>query len=152
MEDQLLTPKQAAEYLGITYGTLAQGRSTGCVEHKISPKYFKISPQKNGQIRYKKSDLDQWLEDCNASIEPVEKKEQHHAELQARRTLVDIFEKQFKSMFSVLTAREKDVIKRRLGIGCECETLECIGKSLNITRERVRQIEAKAVEKMKNSD
>lgn len=39
-----------------------------------------------------------------------------------------------------------EVIRRRFGVGCEPETLEAIGKRLGVTRERVRQIEVKAIE------
>ncbi|MDO6694528.1 DNA phosphorothioation-dependent restriction protein DptH [Aliiglaciecola sp. 3_MG-2023] len=40
--------------------------------------------------------------------------------------------------------RETDILSRRLGINCDSETLEEIGKSYDITRERIRQIESKA--------
>ncbi|WP_182440111.1 DNA phosphorothioation-dependent restriction protein DptH [Colwellia sp. RSH04] len=40
--------------------------------------------------------------------------------------------------------RENDILSRRLGINCNSETLEEIGKSYDITRERIRQIESKA--------
>lgn len=40
--------------------------------------------------------------------------------------------------------RETDILSRRLGINCDSETLEEIGKSYAITRERIRQIESKA--------
>ncbi|MEG6468282.1 DNA phosphorothioation-dependent restriction protein DptH [Enterobacter bugandensis] len=41
-------------------------------------------------------------------------------------------------------SRENDILIRRYGINCDGETLEDIGKSYDITRERVRQIESKA--------
>lgn len=41
-------------------------------------------------------------------------------------------------------SRENDVLSRRLGIDCCSETLEEIGKTYGITRERIRQIECKA--------
>lgn len=40
--------------------------------------------------------------------------------------------------------RENDILSRRLGVNCDSETLEEIGKSYDITRERIRQIESKA--------
>ena len=56
----------------------------------------------------------------------------------------------FKAM-EVLTPRERDVIQMRNGIGLNKDyTLEQIGKKLGVTRERVRQIEAKAIQKLKN--
>ena len=49
-----------------------------------------------------------------------------------------------------LTDREREVLRLRYGLGMDRElTLEEIGRRLSITRERVRQIEAKAVQKMR---
>lgn len=49
-----------------------------------------------------------------------------------------------------LTPREQDVLLYRYGIGCAREhTLEEIGNKLNITRERIRQIESKAIRKLR---
>ena len=54
---------------------------------------------------------------------------------------------------SNLTDRELQIIKLRFGIGTgEALTLEVIGKMFNITRERVRQIEAKALRKLRNNN
>lgn len=65
--------------------------------------------------------------------------------------------KEFKEVFDILTEREEKVIKLRFGFGDDGRiwTLEDIGKILNVTRERVRQIEEKALKKLrqpKNSD
>lgn len=50
-----------------------------------------------------------------------------------------------------LLKREQDVLKRRFALGGESrETLEQIGKEYEITRERVRQIEASGIRKIKN--
>ena len=48
-----------------------------------------------------------------------------------------------------LTHREERILRQRFGINCVDCTLEEIGKLYNITRERVRQIEAKALQKIK---
>ena len=51
-----------------------------------------------------------------------------------------------------LTEREKQVIKLRYGLyDGKIKTLEEVGKEFNITRERVRQIEAKAIRKIRYS-
>ncbi len=50
-----------------------------------------------------------------------------------------------------LTPKEEKVIRMRFGIGMDRDhTLEEVGKHLSITRERVRQIEAKALRKLKH--
>jgi RNA polymerase primary sigma factor len=52
-----------------------------------------------------------------------------------------------------LSAREADVIRRRFGLhDAEPETLEEIGVSMGVTRERVRQIESKALRKLGRPD
>lgn len=56
-------------------------------------------------------------------------------------------------LFSYLNPREKEVLKRRYGLqGNDQETLEKIGQSYSITRERVRQIEANGLRKLKKVD
>jgi RNA polymerase primary sigma factor len=50
-----------------------------------------------------------------------------------------------------LSLREQKVIRMRFGIGERGEhTLEEIGREFKVTRERIRQIEAKAVKKLQN--
>ncbi len=52
-----------------------------------------------------------------------------------------------------LTPREQTVIRLRFGIGYdEACTLEQVGQSLSVTRERIRQIEAKALKKLKTPE
>jgi RNA polymerase sigma factor (sigma-70 family) len=55
-----------------------------------------------------------------------------------------------KEMLALLPPREERVLRRRYGIDCEPGSLEEIGKEFGITRERVRQIEAKAVRRFKD--
>lgn len=63
------------------------------------------------------------------------------------------FAHHFEQMLSILNERERIVIRLRYGFdGDKKETLEEVGKKLNITRERVRQIEAQAILKMKHSE
>ena len=55
-----------------------------------------------------------------------------------------------KAWLAMLEEGERRILDRRFGIGSGCpETLEEIGKALGVTRERVRQIEVKAMEKLK---
>nr|WP_243397305.1 RNA polymerase sigma factor RpoD [Holospora curviuscula] len=53
---------------------------------------------------------------------------------------------------SLLTAREERVLRLRFGIGGDRDerTLEDVGKSFDVTRERIRQIEAKALRKLRH--
>jgi hypothetical protein len=57
-----------------------------------------------------------------------------------------------QSLFVDLSPRQKEIIFRRFGLdGKERETLEAVGQSLGLTRERVRQIVGVALAKIKNS-
>jgi RNA polymerase primary sigma factor len=57
---------------------------------------------------------------------------------------------QLNRILNTLTPREQTVIRLRFGIGYdEASTLEQVGQSLSVTRERIRQIEAKALKKLK---
>lgn len=56
----------------------------------------------------------------------------------------------YNVMKEALNEREFDVICRRFGIGYEQMTLEEVGKAYGITRERIRQIEVKALRKLRN--
>jgi RNA polymerase primary sigma factor len=50
-----------------------------------------------------------------------------------------------------LTPREEQVLKLRFGLeDGRARTLEEVGKEFNITRERIRQIEAKALRKLRH--
>jgi RNA polymerase primary sigma factor len=50
-----------------------------------------------------------------------------------------------------LTPREQRILRMRFGIGDTADhTLEEIGKEFGVTRERIRQIEAKALEKLRD--
>ena len=56
-----------------------------------------------------------------------------------------------KKVLGTLTPKEEKVIRMRFGIGADRDhTLEEVGRHLTITRERVRQIEAKALRKLKH--
>ena len=58
---------------------------------------------------------------------------------------------QLQRVLRTLSPKEEKVIKMRFGIGAERDhTLEEVGRFLSITRERVRQIEAKALRKLKH--
>jgi RNA polymerase sigma factor (sigma-70 family) len=53
-------------------------------------------------------------------------------------------------MLETLTPKEAKVLRMRFGIGCNEHTLEEAGQVLAVTKERIRQIEAKAMRKMQH--
>ena len=54
-------------------------------------------------------------------------------------------------MLASLTPREERVLRMRFGIGMNTDhTLEEVGQQFCVTRERIRQIEAKALRKLKH--
>jgi RNA polymerase sigma factor (sigma-70 family) len=58
--------------------------------------------------------------------------------------------KKSEMLNKVLTPREKEIIALRFGFPSgDSMTLEQVGNNLNLTRERVRQIESKALNKMR---
>ncbi len=58
---------------------------------------------------------------------------------------------QTDKVLSTLTAREEKVLRMRFGIGERTDhTLEEVGQSFDVTRERIRQIEAKALRKLRH--
>lgn len=58
---------------------------------------------------------------------------------------------QTRRVLQTLTAREEKVLRMRFGIGEESDhTLEEVGQDFNVTRERIRQIEAKALRKLRH--
>ncbi len=67
------------------------------------------------------------------------------------RSLSHIYHDTVMKVLATLQSREKDIIVLRYGLnGEEPETLEEIGKKYHVTRERIRQIEAKAIRKLRH--
>jgi len=60
-------------------------------------------------------------------------------------------ERQTEEVLKTLTPREERVLRLRFGIGDGCDhTLEEVGQQFDVTRERIRQIEAKALRKLRH--
>jgi len=65
--------------------------------------------------------------------------------------LVSNLQDQTRRVLKSLTPREEQVLKMRFGVGDGSEhTLEEVGRSFNVTRERIRQIESKALRKLRH--
>ena len=63
----------------------------------------------------------------------------------------DDMKRHIEKALDSLTEREKNILKRRFGLGEEGPlTLEEVGQELDVTRERVRQIEVKAIRKLRH--
>lgn len=63
----------------------------------------------------------------------------------------EMLREQVKDALSVLTERERQVLEMRFGLTDGTEhTLEEVGQAFNVTRERIRQIESKALRKLRH--
>ena len=84
------------------------------------------------------SHLGDFIED-KRSLSPLESAINYDLQEQVRRVL------------QTLTPREEKVLRRRFGIGEAADhTLEEVGQEFDVTRERIRQIEAKALRKLRH--
>lgn len=69
----------------------------------------------------------------------------------ANATAFLMLQEQMEDVLKTLTEREQRVLRLRFGIGDGCpHTLEEVGAMFKVTRERVRQIEAKALKKLRH--
>ena len=60
---------------------------------------------------------------------------------------------QTRKVLATLPPREEQILRMRFGIGQKTEsTLEEVGKRFAVTRERIRQIEAKALRKLRTAE
>ncbi len=84
------------------------------------------------------SNLGDFIEDTNAVL-PIDAALQKNLRDSTTKTL------------ATLTPREERVLRMRFGIGMSSDhTLEEVGQQFNVTRERIRQIEAKALKKLRH--
>jgi len=59
-------------------------------------------------------------------------------------------QEQIETLLATLTPSEEKVLRMRFGIGEKADhTLEEVGQDYDVTRERIRQIEAKALQKLR---
>ncbi len=77
--------------------------------------------------------------------------EDHDAPAPADAASFMLLKEQLEDVLGTLTQREKNVLRLRFGLeDGKARTLEEVGKSFNVTRERIRQIEAKALRKLRH--
>ena len=77
--------------------------------------------------------------------------EDERAESPVTAATQELLKDRIENVLQTLTFREREIIKYRYGIGNGYTyTLEEVGKIFKVTRERVRQIEAKAVRKLQH--
>lgn len=64
---------------------------------------------------------------------------------------MSLLKEQLTDVLKTLTPREEKVLRLRFGLDDgNPKTLEEVGKEFNVTRERIRQIEAKALRKLRH--
>ncbi len=132
--------KEITNMLGRKPGIAEIADKTGVSFEKVENVYNALQDtvSMNEPIGDDKTSLGEYIPDTR-SLSPYESTEQK----KMREYLLKILH--------TLTPKEEKVIKMRYGIGCDRDyTLEEIGKHLSITRERVRQIEEKAIKKLRH--
>lgn len=126
---QMVTDENLAEKTGIELDRIAELR-------KVQMKTVSLNTliENDGDS----TELSEFIEDKNA-VSP----EEYSAQLE--------MEEAVRKLLSHLTERERNVISMRYGIGNSCPmTLEEVGRVLGVTRERIRQIESKGLQKLRN--
>jgi RNA polymerase primary sigma factor len=68
-----------------------------------------------------------------------------------RRLMNESLSQEVATAMSVLSERERQVLRMFFGIDCQEMTLEEIGTQLGLTRERVRQIKEKAIRRLRSN-
>ena len=77
--------------------------------------------------------------------------EDKSAENPSEMTAYSLLKERLQNVLSTLTPREREVLTLRFGLNDGySRTLEEVGKKFHVTRERIRQIEAKALRKMRH--
>lgn len=77
--------------------------------------------------------------------------EDENCELPEEEALTEVMKEELRRALEMLTDRERYVIERRFGIiDNKPRTLEEVGRELHVTRERIRQIETKALRKLRS--
>lgn len=123
------------------------------IEERLKMEGYKITPQ----------EVERCLQVCRVPLSldaPVGENEdtffvdflsQHGTADVEERIITEVLEKEMSDMLDRLPEKERRVIELRFGLrGEEPRTLREIGDILNISRERVRQLETRALRKLRN--
>ncbi|ADO82247.1 sigma-70 family RNA polymerase sigma factor [Ilyobacter polytropus] len=111
-------------------------------------------------LEFKKKDVEKYLNIFEQSLNSLEESYGENGDLHSIIPSDDLFEEQIItdsvneeliSNLKILNSKERDVIIHRFGLfNKNVLTLEEIGNHLNLTRERIRQIQLKAIDKLRD--
>lgn len=139
LERENLTDDQIIEQMSISKSTLYDLRASRAVFQNMVSINMKIGSEEDGD-----TSLEDFLSYSNDFMHDDEQSPEDLA------LKVDEAEDISKMLYTELKTREEEVLQMRFGFNNqEPMTLEEVGKKLGITRERVRQIEEKALKKLK---
>lgn len=109
-----------------------------------------ISPEKIGNILIEFQEVMSLNESVGDNIYLEDVVLNESSENLENKIINEIHREKIYEMLNGLDEREKGILMRRYGLnGYEIHTLEQVGEAFNITRERVRQIEKKTLEKLR---
>ncbi len=109
-----------------------------------------ISPEKIGNILMEFQEVMSLNESVGDNIYLEDVVLNESSENLENKIINEIHREKIYEMLDDLEEREKGILVRRYGLnGFEIHTLEQVGEAFNITRERVRQIEKKTLEKLR---
>jgi RNA polymerase sigma factor (sigma-70 family) len=107
------------------------------VDEAFTPRQLKGFRNSSFQIKMEETELKQL-------VDPIKNQEQKHLESDVKNTLDTVLK-------SRLNSREEEIIRMRFGIGMNTDhTLEECATHFSVTKERIRQIEARAVRRLKH--
>lgn len=113
-------------------------------------KELNITPEKVEEILIEFQDVMSLNEEIGENLNLEDVVLDKYEETLEDKLMKEVTKKNVYQMLEDLTLREREILMRRYGLaGYRIHTLEEVGLSFNITRERVRQIEKKSLEKLK---